>query len=133
MTGHPAALRYWHGGIPGLPAGGSILPPSVTGRTDSARSICAAHGLDGGHVRDDRVFLATRLEIAELFAAMYPARLGGWVYEVDPVGPLERDPDYQGPSGESVQAPEARIIRVVGPLSREYVAMVLRVMTGGEL
>ena len=124
-------MTYYHGGVPGLVLGASILPPSRTGCRDSAKAIVTEYGMDGGHVRDDVVFLGT-LEIAELFAAMYPDVAGGWVYEVDPVGLVAPDPDYHGPDpDESVQCPSAVIVRVVGPLSREYVAMVRRVMLDG--
>lgn len=115
-------MTYYHGGKPGLRVGDEILPPSVTGRTDSTASIAKSAGLEGAeHVRDDRVYLGTTPEVALLFAAMYPTKSGGWVYEVIPKGPVEPDPDYSGPSGESVQCPRATILRVVGPITADLV------------
>lgn len=120
-------MTYFHGGVPGLALGDSLLPPSVTGRPDGSVSIIERHGLDGAHVRGDRVFLGT-LEVAYLFAAMYPLPEGGWIYEVDPVGDVEPDPDYTGGADESVQCPSAVIVRVVGPLPRATVHTVRQLM-----
>lgn len=118
-------MTYYHGGVPGLTLGAEILPPSRTGRTDSLASIAAAHGISGGEVmRDDRVFLGTLHEIGVLYAAMYPTSTGGWIYECEPVGDVETDPDYHGDPSESIQCAAAIVTRVLGPLRSGDVAMI---------
>jgi hypothetical protein len=123
-------MTYYHGGIPGLALGDEVLPPSVTGMQDSASRISREEfGVE--YVRLDRVFLGASVDIASLYAAMYPARDGGWVYEVEPCGPLEPDPDYRGENPmDSVQAPSATIVRVLGPLAPDAVRAVRRALLG---
>lgn len=112
---------YFHGGIPGLAIGSDLLPPSVTGRTDSTAKIARDH-FDTDYVREDRVFLGRTVEIASLYAAMYPDPDGGWVYECEPVGAVELDPDYTGDDpSDSVQVERAVVVRVIGPLPRALV------------
>lgn len=124
-------MTYYHGGIPGLRIGDEVLPPTRTGMPNSAARIVAEYDLDGPHVRDDVVFLASTEVMAAMFAAMYPAPTGGWIYECEAREPVEDDPDYRGPSGESVQAPSALIVRVVGPLAQSDVNDIRRLLSGG--
>lgn len=105
------AESYYHGGPPGLHVGDLILPPSETGVPS-----CSEFGAAAVH-RNDRVYLCTDINGAYLFAAMHPSGKGR-VYEVEPIGGVEPDPDYNGPPGESVQVPRARIVRVI-PLGRQ--------------
>lgn len=96
--------RYFHGGPPGLKS--EILPPERTGAASTAQ-----YGA-GAVCRRDRVYLTTIPDAALIFAACAPSLAPGWVYEVEPVGDVEPDPDYLGPAGESMSATRARIYRV---------------------
>lgn len=110
-------MTYYHGGVPGLRLGDELLPPSITGHFGLNSASDISREMGATHVAKDRVFLATTLEIAEMFAAMYPELTGGWVYECDPVGTVELDPDYFGPDGESVQVERAVVTKVRGPMA----------------
>jgi hypothetical protein len=122
-------VTYYHGGVPGLTVGDELLPPSRSGRTDSLASIAAANRIEGSAVmRDDRVFLGTLYEIGLLYAAMYPTLSGGWVYECEPVGPVEPDPDYRGDPSESVQCASAIVTRVLGRLSPSQVRSIRKLI-----
>lgn len=117
-------MTYFHGGVPGLRLGDQLLPPTVTGvraAVDFAADLPGA-----GAVRRDRVYLATTELMASIFAAMHPA--GGWLYEVDPVGEIEPDPDWFGEPGESVEVGSAIVVRVIGPLAPEDVVRIRRVL-----
>jgi hypothetical protein len=99
---------FYHGGVRRLHRGGVLLPPCRTGAPSSSEYGAA-------HVhRRDRVYLTPVLEHARFFALLAPPRGCGDVYEVEPLGELEPDPDYQGPpEGASVAVPMARVVRVV--------------------
>lgn len=77
-----------HGGVAGLAVGQLLLPASVAG--------VASMPVQGR--RTDRVYLTRHPEVAGMFAALSgptsqdPAHGGGWVYEVEPLGPVEPDP-----------------------------------------
>lgn len=96
---------YYHGGFGGLRVGDRVLPPAVTGASSTAD-----HGAEGV-CRRDRVYLATEETAAALFAALHPSGRGK-IYQVEPVGELEPDPDCNEP-GMSWAAPEARVLRVI--------------------
>jgi rifampin ADP-ribosylating transferase len=96
---------YFHGGVPGLKPGCIILPPTIT----KVRS-CSDYGAAGVH-RRDRVYLCTEPEGALIYAVMHPSRKGV-VYQVQPIGEVEPDPDWTGTEGVSVQVERARVIRV---------------------
>lgn len=61
--------------------------------------------------RRDRVYITTDINCALLFAAMDPSGKG-IVYEVEPIGAVEIDPDYLGEVKISFQCQEAKILRV---------------------
>lgn len=96
---------YFHGGVPGLTPGCIILPPTMT-KVRSASDFGAA-----GIHRRDRVYLCTAPEGALIYAVLHPSRRGV-VYQVQPIGAIEPDPDWNGPAGVSVQVERARVIRV---------------------
>jgi Rifampin ADP-ribosyl transferase len=96
----------FHGGTRKL-RGRLLLPPVRTGAPTTADFGAA------GACRRDRVYVTTDLEAARLFAIMAPPKGNGNVYEVEPLGDLEVDPDYLGDEGRSYAVPMARIIRVV--------------------
>lgn len=108
----------YHGGPAGLR---EILPPVRTGvmsTLDAARSAANEYGdatlraRSEAVIRKDRVYLTSDPDEATLFAAMNPSGAPGVVYEVEPVGDTEPDPDYSGPA-TVVAAPRARVRRVV--------------------
>lgn len=94
-------VKYFHGGPRGIKA---VLPSIDTGAAS-----CASYGGDGV-CRRDRVYLTTIYEAAIIYAAMHPSG-HGVVYEVEPIGDIEPDPDYMGRPGESVCCPSAKIIK----------------------
>jgi hypothetical protein len=97
--------RYWHGGPEGRGVGEFLLPPAETG----ARYTTGALACDAGAVyRRDRVYVTTDRNAARIFAASWPR---GVVYEVEPVGDLEPDPDCSEP-GLSFACARARVLRV---------------------
>lgn len=96
----------YHGGIRKLKRGDLILPPTRTGVPS-----CADYGAEAV-CRRDRVYMVDDLDAAKMFALSNPQQGGGGdVYEVEPIGPTEPDPDYLG-EGVCLQAPMARVIRV---------------------
>ncbi|MET9819621.1 hypothetical protein [Streptomyces sp. NPDC006355] len=102
-------MRYFHGGVPGLVRGDLLLPPVVTG---VERTLTADVLAMGGQARRDRVYVTTGREVARVYAALRP---DGALYEVEPVGELEADPDCQV-AGVSYECPAARVVRVVDPV-----------------
>jgi sugar lactone lactonase YvrE len=119
---------YFHGGVLGLKPGQYILPPAETDALSIA-DLATAPAAERARVakvhRRDRVYLATDVRIATLWAALYPhgtPKRGGDVYRVHPEGELEPDPDYLGDDGVSFQAPRALIISVVRTGVRRSIA-----------
>lgn len=110
---------YWHGG--GRIEGDFVLPPAETGAKNLLDYAADAGAqLDAKHVRRDRVFLTTDYKTATMFAA---ATAQPWVYEVEPVGTVEADPDYVGGENESFQAERARIVRRFKPSNQEVTTL----------
>ena len=104
-------VKFYHGGRPGMKTGQFILAPAVTG-TSKTLANYGAEGL----CRRDRVYVTTDHVAAAMYAGMYSTKKAGWVYEVEPVGEVEPDPDCSQP-GLSFSAEKARIIKVyrLGP------------------
>lgn len=112
-------MRYYHGGVTGLRPGQFILPPTETDTvsisdcgapTDElSQRVAEVH-------RRDRVYVTTDLDAARVFAAYAPFgnnRRGGDVYEVQPVGDIEPDPDYLADDNASVCCERARVLRII--------------------
>ena len=107
---------WWHGG-PRID-GDLILPPSVTG-AESTFDIAGKIGLrQDGLVSSEHVYLTARRDVATMFACVHRAP---WVYEVEPIGGLEIDPDYVAENAEvaSVFCDSARIVRRFNPSARD--------------
>jgi hypothetical protein len=119
---------YYHGGVPGLGLGDLLLPPSKSGVKAGADYLPDQNRTS--HVRRDRVYLGTDHGIGVMFAAMYPEREGGWIYEVEPIGTVEPDADWAGEPGVSVQVESARVVRVLGPLAKRDVLRVRALLMG---
>ncbi len=97
--------KYYHGGRPGLQRGAFLLPPEIT------RSKCSSdYGAAEVH-RRDRVYVTTDPAAALMYAA---GVRNGLVYECEPIGDLEPDPDCTMP-GLSFQCPKARITKIIKP------------------
>lgn len=115
------ARTYWHGGRPGIPRGAFLLPPSIT-----KTKHCGLYG--AGHVhRTDRVYVTTEQAAALLYAAGWP---NGVIYRVEPLGPLEDDPDCSKP-GVSFQCERARVLQVIKP-SRHHIEAARAVLLSEE-
>lgn len=103
-----AARRYYHGGPGGIALLDWIQPPTVTGCKSSAEygpeefrsRVRAVH-------RTDRVYVTTNATAAAMFAAAFP---DGTVYEVEPHGELEPDPDCSL-AGLSYACERAQVLR----------------------
>lgn len=95
-----AGNKYWHGGAAGLQVGELILPPSHTGAASTA-------DLADMPTRRDRVYFTTVYELARGYAAHTSGRNA--VYQVEPLGQVETDPDYPRVGW---QAAKARIVEV---------------------
>ncbi len=102
-----AVLKIFHGGPSGLSSGGFILPPDET-KVRSCSEIELPSGIGNPH-RRDRVYVSSLFAAAEMFACMAPSPSVS-VYEVEPIGELEPDPDCDDPT-MSFQTTKAKIIR----------------------
>jgi hypothetical protein len=129
------ATRWWHGGAPGLEVGGWILPPAVTGvpnNEDVIEMVAGQRDLQRV-TRKDRVYITPEFRYALHHAKAYvpfrtyrewAERQGrtfvatGWVYEVEPEGPLYFDSDC--PPELSAACARARIVGVVVPTKAQY-------------
>jgi uncharacterized protein len=113
-------MSWYHGGISDLHPGELILPAEVPGvrsttlehrakaiEKDFGQEIPAERSFVGVY-RPDRVYVTSDLDTARLYATG-----GGSVYEVDPVGALEEDPERDPLSGPAFMCEAARILRVV--------------------
>lgn len=113
-------MQYYHGGPPGLT---KIMPPSITGATG-----LSPYGTN--HVsRRDRVYITTDFYAAALYAVGDPSR-NGVVYEVEPVYPLEDDPDCTEP-GMSYACRGARVLQSI-PVDVLLRAKILAVLAGSR-
>lgn len=100
---------YYHGGLPWRTRGSFLLPPNFTKVRSMARLL--KEEADGVVLREDRVFVTTSREAALMFACGWRR---GVIYEVEPVGDLEPDPDCSQP-GLSWQCEKARVLRIIKP------------------
>ena len=97
------STRYFHGGNKGLRVGEYILPPATTKTLSTSQLVDTR-----GNHRTDRVYVTTVFTEAQMFAA--PNRKPV-VYEVEPEGSLEDDPDNKL-SGRSYACEKAKIISI---------------------
>jgi len=105
-------MRYWHGGFPGLRPGDLILPATESGAVRTLTAWGSLPGYDADHVRPDRVHLTTERASARVFAAAYP---DGALYQVEPIGETEPDPDAPD---EAIRCERARVVTVYDPCVR---------------
>jgi hypothetical protein len=94
--------KYYHGGSVGIRRFGHVLAPALTGVLSTADT--GAHGV----CRKDRVYVTTDINAAKLFAS---ATKQPCVYEVEPIGTLEDDPDCNQ-KGFSFQCEKAKVKRI---------------------
>lgn len=114
--------RYYHGGQKGLKAGDFIQPPNET----NVRHTLFEYGTGAaGVARRDRVYATPDHHCAVMYAALHPS--GGAVYEVEPVGTLEPDPDCTEP-GLSWACDRARIVMARGLSARTRQAVLRAVL-----
>ncbi len=106
------APRYWHGGFPGLKPGDLIIPPTESGAARTLTGYRSLPGYGADHIRPDRVHLTTERGSAKAFAAAYP---NGALYQAEPIGEIEADPDAPD---EAIRCERARVISVDDPFVR---------------
>lgn len=95
-------MKQFHGGNRGLRVGEFILPPAETGKLSTSDIIAnRVH-------RRDRVYVTPDIAAASLYASVHQQPT---VYEVQPDGVVEPDPDCIEP-GLSWACPRARIVAV---------------------
>lgn len=114
-----AAMTYFHGGLAGRQRGTFLLPPNIT----RVRSL-SEFGASAVH-RRDRVYVTTAFEAALLYAA---SARNGMVYQVEPLGHIEADPDCDMP-GLSWQCEKACVLRIIKP-TRQMIEMAQSVLLG---
>jgi len=115
--------RYYHGGAPHIRM---VLPSRETGAI-----ALTDYGMDD--CRRDKVYLTTSLDAAVLFASLHPSG-HGTVYEVNPVGSVEPDPDFLGDGNDgilSLQCDKARVVKAVRVPS-EIQAMMRHEVAGAQ-
>jgi hypothetical protein len=107
---HPDAGPYFHGGAPGLPEGAVLVSAKELGVFYQYFSRYAVHGPAWTYVTTDE-------GVAAGFASRYCTRDGqevpGDVYEVQPLGALQPDPDYACFPTVFLRCRRARILRRV--------------------
>lgn len=112
---------WWHGG-PHI-VGTHILPAAVTGVRGTGQ-ITADLPDSATAVDDRKVCVTNNRNAALLFAA---AHRTPWIYEVEPLGDLEPDPDYTpGPDGDpfrSMRCDRALIVRRFKPSNADVADM----------
>ncbi|MER6976021.1 hypothetical protein [Streptomyces carpinensis] len=112
MTTSPPGVRLFHGGVPGLRPGDRVLPPIATGVEHTLTGTAQALGASPEHARGDRVYVTIGRDVARVYAAVKP---DGALYQVEPDGPLEVDPDCEVP-GVSFACQAAAVVRVIDPV-----------------
>lgn len=133
MTAHagpmPAtALRYWHGGVPGLRPGDLITPPLGEDRGHLVDGCPRCEARRRGtpqpedRSRPDRIYVTTDREYARIYAAGWPR---GALYRVEPIGVLEETTGVDDPV-PSWACPAARVLTVYDPVVTMTPAHVLR-------
>ncbi|ORA60945.1 hypothetical protein [Mycobacteroides franklinii] len=89
-------VAYFHGGVPGKTPGDRLYSANELG-LQFEYNLPWFQG-NGARYDHNKVYLSSHLGTAIGYAARYRDRVGnplpGWVYEVEPVGPVEPDPDY---------------------------------------
>jgi hypothetical protein len=93
--------RYFHGGNAGLEIGDYIRSPAETGAKQN--------GSVPSHIRGkDHIYMVRELVKAAPWAAHHPNPI---IYEVEPEGDVEDDPDVDEP-GLSYRCPKAKIVAI---------------------
>ena len=93
--------RYWHGG--GRNPGEWLLPSTETGNERSGPG-------------DGWVYVTPNRALAVNYSASTDSP---WVYEVQPLGELEQDPESHLEPGQSMRCRKARILRRERPSANE--------------
>lgn len=103
-------VRMFHGTNVKLKPGDLVEPRAKTGAP-------TRYGEDFPHYSPDHVYLSTADHLAERYAVGRAGRMGGepHVYEVEPVGTAEPDPEFvaSGFGSDQVIAPQARVVREI--------------------
>lgn len=115
--------RFWHGGTPGMQPGSLLLSrmAAEASGTDLTRYAIQT-GYGEGVTSPERVYFSSDREFARAFAALNVTHdpvtgvvvQTGTLYEVEPLGPVEHDPDFAN-GGVSWCAPTARVLAIEEP------------------
>lgn len=105
-----AARPFFHGGVPGSNVNGVLLPAARLG-------LRFRYLTPGAEYDPNWVYLTSDEGVAHAYASRYVTgggeRRPGDVYEVQPIGGVQVDPDYHPFPEAFVRCPQARIVRVV--------------------
>ncbi|MFT4220805.1 MAG: GNAT family N-acetyltransferase, partial [Microbacterium sp.] len=121
LADHRAAPtgRFWHGGRPGLAPGTILMSRNEADHAGADMGFYEAQpGYEENFTHADRVYFSSDRAFARAYAGLIQQReertgvicRQGDLYEVEPVGEIEKDPDFSG--GVSWCAPQARIVAV---------------------
>lgn len=88
--GGPDTRTYWHGGIHGLEVGDLLLPASEHA---APAPVTVDSSLRPMYL-STRVYVTTDRDLALMYAARYPQRLRGTLYQVTPTPPIDPDPEW---------------------------------------
>lgn len=106
----PEQTPYFHGGAPGLDVGDILRPAADLG-------LYFTYNLANAIYDPTYVYFTTRVEIATAYASRcvlpHIDAIPGDVYRVQPLGPIEPDPDCEPLPDIYMRAPRARILEVV--------------------
>lgn len=104
MSAH--AVRYWHGGVPGLKPG-DLITPKEHYDFKHERGGCPTCNEENF----TRVFVSTDREYCRIYAGAWPR---GALYRVDPVGDLEDRATYDNTPAWACES--ALILAVYDPI-----------------
>lgn len=105
------APRWFHGGAPGLTAGDMLVPARELSRLPATYAYAREYAeLAGGQ----HVYIVRDARVARAYAGKFPGGPGGGaVYRVEPIGPVEIDPDYVHVPKVFGRCGRARVLEVV--------------------
>lgn len=128
-------MTFYHGGNAGIADGDRIEPPSKTGarstadiaQEDAASGMEYAQPAHVAKLRKDVIYVTPMFKIACLFASAHPKPT---VYQVQPIGLLEADPDWFGEPGLSLMC-KAAVVEISGPLT-QHEARIYRALLNAD-
>jgi hypothetical protein len=110
-------VRWFHGTTAKLQPGQYIVSPKESRNAKAKFSTKAVPGKHKLATYDrSKVYVTNNYDTAYVFATpQKPTPQTGYVYEVEPIGELQRDPDITNPAFGAHAVEAARVIRAVQP------------------